>query len=198
MHLTRTFAVSTVCCSFLLLAFWVQPALSKTRGPATVMAENFDRQARLDEIFAELKIAPNEYRSRLIAEQMWLVFMMTPDEETAEDLNKALQARSSHDFDKALAILNSVVSRHPDYAEGWNQRAFIHFLKQDHTRSIKDCERALELEPRHVGCMSGLARIFIQHMGRPKAGLGMLRKAMELHPWIQDRVLLNQLQLEEL
>ena len=163
--------------AILFIVAFATMAEAKTWGPATVAKPDFDRKAALDKVFDELKVAPNEVMSRVIADKMWLIFMQAPDAETAEDMNRVLRARGGYNFDKALGILNAMVARHPDYAEGWNQRAYIHFLKGEHDKALRDCERSLELEPRHIGCLSGMARILIRHQRRYKAGHSLLRQA---------------------
>lgn len=176
--------------ALLLLA---TPIYAKTWGPASVAREGFDRKAELDRVFRELAEAPNEVVSRLIADEMWLIFMQAPDAQAAEDLNRALRARGGYNFEKAKGILDGMIERHPDYPEGWNQRAYINFLLKDYDASLSDCERALELEPRHLGCISGMARILIRHKKDYKAGETLLKKAMDMHPWIHERVLINEL-----
>lgn len=171
---------------------------AKTWGPATVANPGFDRAKALDEVFRELATAPNEPVSRVIADRMWLIFMQAPDEETAENMNRALRARGGYNFDKALGFLNTIIDSHPTYAEGWNQRSYIHFLKKDYDKALTDCERGLALEPRHLGCLSGMARILIRHQKRYLSGKALLQRAMKLHPWIHERVLLKEIPETEL
>ena len=167
-------------------------APAKTWGPASAMEPGFDRQGELDKVFEGLARVSNVHRSRAIVDRLWKIFMMTPDEETAEDLNRYLLARDNQDFDSARRIIEGVVDRHPNYAEGWNQRAYIHFLQGRYAESLADCERVLELEPRHLGCMTGMARILIRHQRRYKAGAKLLKQAIELHPFIYERILLKE------
>ena len=177
----------------LVLAAAGPSAFGKTWGPATAIKPGFDKPSELDRIFKDLAKAENEPLSRVIADKLWLTWMMAPDEESAELLNRALRARGGYSFDRALGFLDQLIERHPDYPEAWNQRSYIHFLKENYPQSVKDCARALELEPRHIGCLSGMARIFIRHFKDYERGRFMLEQAMDLHPWIYERVLLKEL-----
>ena len=177
----------------LLVLVFTGASHAKTWGPATVASPKVDRKAELDRIFNLLSKAENPVAGALVADQMWLIFMAAPDEQTAEDMNRALRARGGYNFDKALGILGGMIERHPNYAESWNQRSFVHFLKKDYDRSIADCRKALELEPRHIGCMSGMARILIRHQKRFVEGEKLLRQALELHPHIYEKVLLREI-----
>jgi len=167
-------------------------AVAKTWGPATVARSPAERERALDETFRDLAAAPNEASSKTMVDRLWLLWMQAPDAWTAENMNRALRARGGFDFDKALGILDTIIQRHPDYAEPWNQRSYIHFLRTDFDKSLSDCEKALQLEPRHIGCMTGMARILIQHQGRFKAGERLLRQAIKLHPFVYEKILLTQ------
>ena len=173
-------------------------AFAQTWGPASPVEPGFNRNVELENIFKQLAKAPDEVTARVIADRLWTTWMMTPDAETAEDMNRALRARGGYNFDKALGILNVMIARHPEYAESWNQRSYIHFLKKDYTKSLADCEHALMLEPRHIGCMAGMARIKIRHQKRFAAGKALLEKAIELNPFIYERVLLKEIPTQEL
>ena len=169
------------------------PTHAKTWGPAKVQTNGFDRKAALDEIHRELAAAPDQATSRRIIDRFWLTWMTTPDEETAELLNRALRARGGFDLEKAMGFLNAIVEKHPDYAEGWNQRATIHFMQSRFEAALKDCEVTLALAPRHIGCLSGSAIILIRHLKRYELGRKFLMEAIKLHPWIYERVLLKEI-----
>lgn len=166
---------------------------AKTWGPATVAQPGFDRRTALDKTLAQLATAQNEVSAQLIADQVWLIFMTAPDNETAEDLNRALRARGGYNFDKALKILDAVIARHPTFTEAWNQRSYVYFLKGNFEQSLADCRNALKLEPRHFGCLSGMARILIRQHNNYIEGERLLRQAMKLHPFIMERVLLKEI-----
>ena len=124
----------------LIVSGLTTPTHAKTWGPAKVQTSGFDRKAALDEIHRELAAAPDQATSRRIIDRFWLTWMTTPDEETAELLNRALRARGGFDLEKAMGFLNAIVEKHPDYAEGWNQRATIHFMQSRFEAALKDCE----------------------------------------------------------
>lgn len=173
-------------------------AQSKTWGPATAAKPGFDRKARLDELFDKLSKSPNETASRIIFDDLFSTWMTAPDEEAAETMNQALRARGGFNFDKAIKILNPLIERLPEYAQAWNERSYVYFLKNDYGRSLEDCERVIEIEPRHIGCLSGMARILIRHQKRYKAGKAVLEEAMKWHPRIYEKVLLKEIPASEL
>ena len=72
-------------------------------------------------------------------------------------------------FDVALDFLDQIVTLSPDYAEGWNRRATVHFMMQNYGKSMSDIDHTLQLEPRHFGALSGMAQI-MKNTGRKEIG----------------------------
>ena len=95
-------------------------------------------------------------------------------------------ARAGGDFDSARDALDALVVYCPDYAEGWNQRAFVAFLTADYEAALEDLDRALALNPQHVAALSGRA-LTEMALGRTEAGQTTLREALDLNPWIPER-----------
>lgn len=143
-----------------------------------------------DRLFAELQSAPTEAAARVAEDAIWRMWMAEgPTAEIRIAVADAMRARESYDWDKALALLDGVVEAAPDYAEGWNQRAFIHFLKEDFDASLADLDRALELEPRHFAALSGEAMVLMRQ-GRVELGQKALRAAIAIDPWLRERHML--------
>jgi tetratricopeptide (TPR) repeat protein len=141
-------------------------------------------------LFERLRNAMTEQQGRAAEDAVWRMWMeMAPDLDIARAVEEAMQARESYDFDGALVILDRVVAEAPRYSEGWNQRAFIRFLKDDLDGSLEDIERALELEPWHFAALAGKATILMRQ-GRMELGQAALRRAVEIHPWLRERSML--------
>ena len=165
----------------LLTAMAVLPALA-------AFAE--DQGSGRERLFRTLRDAQTERQGRIAEDAVWRMWMAeAPTPAIAEAVAEAMRVRERYDWDKALAILDGVVTDAPDYAEGWNQRAFVRFLKQDLDGSLEDIERALALEPRHFAALSGQAMIFMRQ-GRMELGQAALRRAVEIHPWLKERSML--------
>lgn len=96
----------------------------------------------------------------------------------AQRADKALEKK---DYATALVHLNDLVRLAPGFAEGWNKRATVHFLKQDYGPSLEDIARVLKLEPRHFGALSGLG-IILDRIGDPKGALEAYRRAIAVNP----------------
>jgi len=138
-------------------------------------------------LFEALANAENEQQGRNAEGDIWRFwFDQSPTEEVRTALDAGMERREAYDFEAAENILDTVVESAPAYAEGYNQRAFVRFLREKYDDSQEDLEKALELEPDHFGAMSGLFHI-LRRQNRQKAALSLLQKAVGIHPWLKER-----------
>ncbi|MBX3529320.1 MAG: tetratricopeptide repeat protein [Rhizobiaceae bacterium] len=155
--------------------------------PATAQE---DAAAVRERLFERLLRAPTEADGRAAEDAIWRFWMAQgPTAEIRKDIDRAMARRSAYDFAGAKAILDRVVEVAPGYAEGWNQRAFILFLQDELDESLADIDRALALEPRHFGALSGRAHVLMRQ-GRMELGQKALREAVAIHPWLKERSML--------
>ncbi|MCW8908559.1 MAG: hypothetical protein OQL28_15045 [Sedimenticola sp.] len=147
------------------------------------------RDTRLDQQFAELRQAPDEQSARQIEQAIWKLWMISGNPEIDALMPQVLEARRWGDFTKAFELLDRVTEIDPEYAEAWNQRATLHFLREEYEQSLSAVATTLELEPRHFGALAGRALIRLRQ-GRTALAIQNIRKAMEYHPFLKERALL--------
>ncbi len=152
-----------------------------------------DADAELDELFAQLRAAPTEQAAHAIDQKIWMHWTTPSDSDLAMQMNEVLEARRYADLDGALRILNRMIAEHPDYAEGWNQRATIYYLLGNFEASIADCAEVLKREPRHFGALSGRALMYLQ-LGQRALALKDMATALKIHPFLMERHLFPELQ----
>lgn len=124
------------------------------------------------------------------ASKLWAFWMTAPDTRSQDLLNDGMSRRSQYDLKAAEAVLDTLVAYCPTYAEGWNQRAFVRFLREDFDGSLEDIAMVLDLEPAHFGALSGKALALMRQGKRGLAKLATLR-AIEVNPWLNERSLLG-------
>lgn len=148
-----------------------------------------DHAEALAALSAEARAAGTEAEGRAISDQMWELWLDAPDAQAQTVLDLGIRMRTSYDFLGALAEFTRLIAYCPDYAEGYNQRAFAHYLRQDFEAARADLDRALALSPAHVGALSGRALTLMQ-LGDTDAARRDLQAALALNPWLSERHLL--------
>jgi len=149
----------------------------------------------LDELFVQLHDAPDETTARTISDRIWTIWVNPTDPDLKFRMMDVMEARSMRSIETTIALLDQLVLDYPDYAEGWNQRATMHFMRGDYEASIADCARVLELEPRHFGALAGRAVIYLQQ-GKRSLALRDMKAALSLHPFLNERHLFPELEQE--
>jgi tetratricopeptide (TPR) repeat protein len=92
-----------------------------------------------------------------------------------------IRLNSTKRYEEAVRQATILVERSPGFAEVWNQRAIALFALNEFHRSIRDCHRALELNPYHFGAASGMGQCYLQ-LGQRAEALDSFRQALELNP----------------
>jgi len=145
-----------------------------------------DHEAALEELIAGVQAAPNEMQARELSNEMWGYWADAPDEQAQAILDRGMTLRRSFDLLGARAEFDRLIRYCPDYAEGYNQRAFVAFLGRDYEAALPDLDRTLELSPRHIGALSGRA-LSLVGLGRLAEARVALSRALELNPWLPER-----------
>ncbi|MCV3271227.1 tetratricopeptide repeat protein [Roseobacter sinensis] len=165
-----------------LLSCLALPAFAECPPPADVSAE-------LETLFAEARDANTEQDGRALSQQMWQLWLTAPDAAAQEVLDRGMRKREVYDFVGALTDFDRLAEYCPLYAEGFNQRAFVHFLRQDYDLALVDLDVALRLQPRHVGAQSGRA-LTLMHLDRIDEARAQLEDALHNNPWLSERFLM--------
>ena len=145
-----------------------------------------DQSARFEALVAQIQRAPDEAAAHDPSGQLWEIWMVAPDDKAQALLDQGMARFRAFDFDRAIAAFDALINYCPNYAEGYNQRAFVNFLRQNYARALDDLELALKRDPTHIAAMSGKA-LTLMELGRDEAAQKVLRQAVKLNPWLQER-----------
>lgn len=156
-----------------------------------------DHSEPLQGLYDQLQVVDGDMQARMVSNQMWQYWADAPDEASQEILDEGMEARAQFDFLRALDRFDTLVAYCPFYAEGYNQRAFVNYLRQDYAAALPDLDRAVELNPKHLGALSGRALTLLA-LGHDLEGQKALRAALALNPWLSERHLLKPLPGQEL
>ena len=112
--------------------------------------------------------------------EIWHFWLdLAPHPEVRALVDQAMDRREAYDFAAAEDLLDRAIDQAPNYAEAWNQRAFIRFLRDNDEGAESDIMRALELEPKHFGALSGLFHV-LSRRGRTEAANAALIEAVRI------------------
>lgn len=161
--LTRTVAL-VVCAVLLAPAAWAD-----------------QKDSQLGGLFARLKAAPGLPQAQMIEAKIWRIWALHGNAEVDGRMAIGILNMNNGRFEESLAAFDDVVAKAPDFAEGWNKRATVHYLLGDFDASVRDIHRTLELEPRHFGALSGMGLIF-DVLGNAEAAIKVWERALEIHP----------------
>ena len=138
---------------------------------------------RLPELLAQLQDSPNALEAAELEQRIWAAWFVYDGEavEVTIALAQGNLAMESRRPDLALPHFDRVVALAPDFAEGWNRRAFAYFLLGDMPASVADIEQTLRLEPRHFGALAGLGNI-MEQLGEIDRAIAAYERGLVIHP----------------
>ena len=119
---------------------------------------------------------------RASAEQaLWQVWSRSGDDEVDGLLALGIEQMSAREGDAAVETFSRVIARRPDFAEGWNKRATVHYLMGAYAKSLADCDEVLKRNPHHFGALSGYGMIYLQ-LDQPARALEYFERALAVNP----------------
>jgi len=182
-----------VACLALILSLVAQ-------GPAVAQDQTCppppDHSAALTDLIRAAQQAEDERSGRMLSNEMWALWSDAPDSHAQDLLDEGMSRRNIYDYDGAMKAFEALIAYCPDYAEGYNQRAFVHFLREDFAAALPDLDRAIDLSPRHVAAITGRA-LTLSALERKGEAVLALRKALDMNPWLGERHLLPVLEAAE-
>ena len=164
-------------------------ALAKTPAESTRVqsesAPSEQDQSRLDKLFFDLKRARGEKIAEGIAAKIWEQWFQSGSASIDLMMQWSNEAVKAKNFAVAMDFLDQVVVMAPEFAEGWNRRATLHFMMNNYAKSMADIQKTLELEPRHFGALSGMGMI-LNNSGQKKLALEAYERVLDVYPMMRS------------
>ena len=179
--LAAVVAAAVVACADPVVAqtgHWSDPPSNLPR------VQGGDRTHNLDFLFEALKVAPDETSAKAIKDRIWALWLGSGGDTANLLMGRVRTAIEAKDLDLAIKLLDAIIDFKPDYIEGWDRRATIHYMKKDYGRAVADIAQVLAREPRHFGALFGLGLI-MQEFGDDKRALDIYRRALAIDPHLQ-------------
>ena len=137
---------------------------------------------RLNNLFKKLNETENQDEIRNLISDIWNIWYEVDDPKVIEYFEKGIQAMNLRNYPLAIRFFNNLIEEDPNFAEGWNKRATVHFMMGNFDQSMQDIIKTLELEPRHFGALDGMGLIFI-HQGQFQQAIDVYDKMLEIFPF---------------
>lgn len=150
-----------------------------------------DYSTRIDGLVERMQVAPHEGAARGLSGEMWEIWVDAPDELAQAMLDEGMALLQMGAHAGSARVLSRLVDYCPNYAEGYNQRAFAAFLQGKYDDALVDLDAAIALQPVHLGALTGKALTLIR-MGRNDEAQIVLRTALAINPWLAERALLDE------
>jgi tetratricopeptide (TPR) repeat protein len=138
-------------------------------------------QSPLDTLYDRLAKATTDEEAKGIAGAIERAQLRSGSDTADLLMSRALAAIKAGNSDLAVEILSAIVKITPDFAEAWNKRATLYFLKNDYRRSMADIAETLKREPRHYGAWAGLGMI-LRDTGDKKRAYDAFKRALAVNP----------------
>ncbi len=143
-------------------------------------------QAALDPLMRQIQGAESAGEAKVISARMWELWAKAPNAQAQAIFDRGMMRLRAYDYVGAIAEFDRLVAYCPGYAEGYNQRAFVSFLRRDYAGALEDLDRAIALSPRHIGAIGGRA-LTLLGLGRTDEARLALQAALALNPWLPER-----------
>jgi tetratricopeptide (TPR) repeat protein len=153
--------------------------LVSAAGAEPALADQDD--PRLGGLFRRLQSASDAAEARALEQRIWRVWLEADDAGLNRLMQQGIAAIQSRQYATALQAFDRMVEQAPEFAEGWNKRATVHFLMGNWRASVRDIQQTLALEPRHFGALFGLGLIY-DALEQPAAALRSFEATLALNP----------------
>ena len=151
------------------------------RGNALIwLAENADEAAVLP-ILAALKEDADGGVRNLAEIALWSIWTRSGDSEVDHLLKIGTFLLVNGEFLRAELVFSEIIELKPDFAEGYNKRATLWYMKGEYQRSLEDIDRTLRRNPHHFGALSGAGMCLLK-LERPVDALTFFDRALTINP----------------
>lgn len=138
----------------------------------------------LDALFERLHAVEERAEGDRIINRIWVLWRQIDDPDLAGAMEQGIVALRSDRHKAAERRFTTVIEAEPGYAEAWNKRATVRYLRGGYAGAAADIRRALALEPRHFGALAGLGLVYMQ-LERYRAAIEAFERALAINPWLE-------------
>ena len=159
----------------------LENSVTEKRAEAVVWIANHGSLADQPLLMKRLRGDESAFVRGFAEQGLWLLWSRSGDAALDRLMARGVDEMQAGRFAQAISTFSEVISKKPDFAEGWNKRATVLYLAGEYRKSIADCQEVLKRNPRHFGALSGMGQIHLQ-LDEPGAALLWFRRALDVNP----------------
>lgn len=163
---------------------WFAPLLAVVLLTSAEAAMATQKDPALDGLFQRLTTIDDPVAAAALQQTIWETWIKADTTELDALMRQGMVQMARQRLDDAVETFSHLIEKAPDFAEAWNKRATVHFLRGDMAASVADIRRTVALEPRHFGAWSGLGMIMVE-LGRPADAVKAYEEALKYNPHIE-------------
>ena len=115
---------------------------------------------------------------------LWRTWCRSGDSEADRLFRSGVEAMQENRLADAEEFFDRVIEMASNFAEGWNKRATVRYMRQDFKGSVADCQETLARNPHHFGASSGQGLCHMS-LGEFREAAVCFRRALEIHPHLE-------------
>jgi tetratricopeptide (TPR) repeat protein len=112
---------------------------------------------------------------------LWSAWCRSGDVETDRVFRAGVEAMQQQKLVEAEELFSRTVELKPEFAEGWNKRATVRFMRRNFAGSVADCQQTLARNPSHFGAASGQGLCHMS-LNEFREAAVCFRRALDIHP----------------
>lgn len=142
-------------------------------------------------LLADLKDPDESVRNRATG-QFWMMWFRQKGVYGLELLQRSQVLLEAGEVNEAETLLTDLIQDQPDFAEAWNRRAVLYYVRGEYHKSLADCQQVLRLNPIHFGALHGLGLCYVA-LEDYRTAIQAFRQALEIQPYavINQKLLLE-------
>ncbi len=125
--------------------------------------------------------SPHPEIRELATNRLWQLWFGAAGPEAEQRLLYSEQLFESKEYEEAEVRLTELIHDFPNFAEAWNRRATLRYLRNQYEESLADCREVVRLEPNHFGAWHGTGLCLVA-LHRYAEAAQAFRRAVEIQP----------------
>ena len=115
---------------------------------------------------------------------LWRTWCRSTNSEIDKIFRAGVDAMQDRRLEDAESFFGTVIDAAPEFAEGWNKRATVRYMRKNFHGAIADCQETLARNANHFGAASGQGLCHLTLRQFREAAV-CFRRALEIHPHLE-------------